>query len=159
MGWTSRHTDLIEHLVALIQNESLNTAESELLLPDEGIETSGCRNDDVRMRLLVLQNLLVLLDVGTAVEHGRLHLRHVLAETLIFVTNLEGKLTSVAHNQHRDFTSDRFDLLERAEHEDSSLSETGLGLAQNIGTEDGLRDANLLDCNSRMLEFVRPQRK
>jgi hypothetical protein len=37
-------------------------------------------------------------------------------------------------------------LLEGCEDEDGSFTKTGFGLAENIDTEDALRDANLLDC-------------
>jgi hypothetical protein len=71
---------------------------------------------------------------------------------LILIANLEGQLTGVAHNQNRSFPSDRLNLLQRAEDEDGGLSETRLGLTENIGSEDGLWDADLLDC---LIENVR----
>lgn len=61
---------------------------------------------------LVAEQLLVLLDVGATVEHSSLNFRHVLAETLVLVADLEGKLTSVAHNQNADLAIDRLDLLQ-----------------------------------------------
>jgi hypothetical protein len=54
----------------------------------------------------------------------------------------------VAHNHNRDLAVDGLDLLEGGEHEDRSLTETRLGLANDIATEKGLRDGFLLDCRS-----------
>lgn len=96
--------------------------------------------------LLVGENFFILLDVSTAVEDRSLDLRHVLAEPLVLVTDLEGQLAGVAHNQDRSFSSNRLDLLKRAKNEDGRLSETRLCLAENIGSEDCLRNADLLDC-------------
>ena len=110
----------------------------------------------MRVSLLVSQQLLVLLDISAAVEDGCLDLRHVLAETLILIADLEGQLAGVAHDQDRAFAGDWLDLLQGAENEDSRFSETGLRLAEDIGAEDGLRDTDLLDCGSSMLDFVRP---
>ena len=39
--------------------------------------------------------------------------------------------------------------MESGQNEDSSLSETGLGLAEDVDIEECLRDADLLDCNDR----------
>ena len=38
------------------------------------------------------------------------------------------------------------DLLQCRKDKDCSLSESGLRLAQDIGSKDGLRNAHLLDC-------------
>ena len=49
-------------------------------------------------------------------------------------------------------------MLEGREDEDGSFPQTRFGLAENIGTEDGLRDADLLDyvkVKRRMLESIR----
>ena len=122
-------TDLVQHLVALIQHESLNAAKSQLLLADQSIETARRSNNDVGMSLLVLQHLFVLLDIGAAVENRRLHFRHILAEALVLISDLEGQLAGVAHDQNGSLASDGFDLLERAKHENRRLSETRLRLA------------------------------
>jgi hypothetical protein len=96
--------------------------------------------------LLVLQNLSVLLDWGSSVEHGSLDVWHVLAETGILVLNLVSQLTSVAHNQDRCLARDRFDLLKGSQHENRGFSETRFGLAKDVGAEDCLWNAYLLDC-------------
>lgn len=109
----------------------------------------------MRVSLLVLEELLVLFDVGTAIEHRSLDLWHVLAEAGILVSDLECQLAGVAHDQNAHFAVDWLNLLECGQHEDRSLTKTGLGLAKDIGSEDGLRNTDLLDWR-KMLEYVRP---
>ena len=98
------------------------------------------------MCLLVLQNLSVLLDWGSSVEHCSLDVWHVLAETGILVLNLVSQLTSVAHNQDRCLARDGFDLLKGSQHEYRRFSETRFGLAKDVRAEDCLWNAYLLDC-------------
>ena len=42
-----------------------------------------------------------------------------------------------------------FKLMEGSEDEDCSLSETGFGLAEDVDTEESLRNTCLLDCDER----------
>lgn len=98
------------------------------------------------MGVLVLQDLSILLDGSTTVEDAGLDVGHVLGESVVLVANLEGQLTGVAHNQNRALAGDGLDLLESGEDKDSSLSQTRLGLADNITTEKSLGNACLLDC-------------
>lgn len=110
------------------------------------------------MSVLVLQDLDVLLHRGTTVEDRGLDLGHVLAETSVFVLDLVGQLAGMAHDQDRGLARDRLDLLERGEDEDGGLAQTGLGLAEDVGAKNGLRDADLLDYGHearRMLDSVR----
>ena len=107
------------------------------------------------MRLLVLQNLGVFLDGSPTIEDGGLDKRDVLAETSVFVLNLEGQLPGMAHDYHGRFSSDRLDRLKRGKDEDGRLSETRLGLTEDIGTENGLRDGKLLDCRRKPSSIVR----
>jgi hypothetical protein len=100
----------------------------------------------VRTGVLILQGFHILLNRSTTVENTSLDVRHVLAETVVFVANLVCQLTSVAHNHDGNLAIDRLDLLEGCEYEDCSLTETGLGLADDIATEEGLGNASLLDC-------------
>jgi hypothetical protein len=143
---------LVKHLVALIENEDLAAVETKVLVSHESVQSAGCGDNDVRVGVLVLQNLGVLLDRGSSVENSGLHIGHVLAETCVFVFDLVSKLTSVAHNQDRGLASDWLDLLEGGENEDSGLTKTRFGLAKDVGTKDGLRDAYLLDCRVNRAE-------
>ena len=138
-------TYLVKHLVALIQNKYLDASQAQVLVPDQGVETAGGGDDDVGMLVLVLQNLNVLLHGGAAVKDGRLDVGHIFAEPCVLILDLICKLTRVAHHENRGLSRNRVDLLEGGEDEDGGLAETGLGLAEDIGTQNRLRDANLLD--------------
>jgi hypothetical protein len=52
----------------------------------------------------------------------------------------------MAHDKDGGLALDWLDLLERREYEDSCLTKTGLGLANDIGTQDSLWNALSLDC-------------
>ena len=127
-------TGLVQHLVALVEDEALDIAEAELLVSDEGVQTTRSCDDDVRVSLLVGEELDVLLHGSTTVEDGGLDIGHVLCESGVFVLDLVGELTSVAHDQNSGNARLRLlvHLLESCENEDGSLSETGLGLAEDI---------------------------
>jgi hypothetical protein len=141
-------TRLVEHLIALIENEDANASETKSLVTDKSLKTAGSTNNDVGASLLVLQGLNVLLDGSTTVEDTGLDIGHVLAEAVVLVANLVGELTSVAHDHHGDLSVDGLNLLESGENKDSSLTQTRLGLADNITTKEGLGNAGLLDCRS-----------
>lgn len=96
--------------------------------------------------VLALQDLGVLLDRSTSVEHAGLDVGHVLGESIVLVANLECQLTSVAHDQNGALAGDRLHLLQRGEHENSSLSKTRLRLTDDITTKESLRNTCLLDC-------------
>lgn len=68
----------------------------------------------------------------------------VLGEPLVLLGDLEGELPGVAHDEHGDLAVDRLDLLQRGQHEHGRLAHAGLGLAQDVHAEHGLRDALVL---------------
>lgn len=117
-----------------------------MLVADKRVQAAWGANDDVRVGFLVLEDLGVLLDGSTTVEDPGLDVGHVLAEAVVLIANLESQLASMAHDEDRAFPSNRLDLLESGENEDGRLAETGLGLANDVAAEHGLRDACLLNC-------------
>lgn len=141
------HVDLVEHLVALVKDEHADATQTQVLVPDKRIKPTGSSNDDVRVSVLVLEKLGILHDGGSTVEDADLDLGHVLGETSVLVLDLEGQLASVAHDHDRALAGDRLDLLEGGEDEDGSLSETGLGLADDVSSKHGLGNADLLNCS------------
>lgn len=145
---TVKLTRLVKHLVALVKDKDTDAAKAQSLVADKSLETTRGTDNDVRTSLLVLQNLHVVLDGRTAIKDTSLDVRHVLAEAVVLIANLVGQLTSVAHDHNRDLAIDRLNLLERGENKDCSLTETGLGLADDITTEESLGDTSLLDCRS-----------
>lgn len=98
------------------------------------------------MRVLVLEDLGILLNWSSSVKDGCLDGGHILAETSILILNLVCKFTGVAHNQDGGLAGDGLNLLEGCEDEDGSFTKTRFSLAENIDTENALRNANLLDC-------------
>jgi hypothetical protein len=65
----------------------------------------------------------------------------------------------VAHHKDGALARDRLQLVEGGQDEDRGLSETGLGLAENIDVEDCGGNAVLLDCGEaeRWLDLVSTQ--
>jgi hypothetical protein len=65
----------------------------------------------------------------------------------------------VAHHKDGALARDRLQLVEGGQNEDCGLSETGLGLAENIDVENCGWDAVLLDCGEaeRWLDLVSTQ--
>src|SRR5690606_35378942 len=141
-----RHTNLVKHLVALIQDEDTDASKTQDLIPNQRVQATWGTHDDVGAGVLVLDLLHVLLDGSTAVEDLSLDVGHVLAEAVVLVLDLEGQLASVAHDEDRNLAVDRLDLLKGGENEDGRLSESGLGLADDITSEERLGDTGLLDC-------------
>lgn len=139
-------TDLVKHLVTLVKNEGLDVAQRQLLVTDQGVQTTGGGDDNVGVSLLVGEHLNILLDGSTTVEDGSLDIGQVLGETGVFVLDLVGELTSVAHHKDRALASNGLQLVKSGENEDCGLTETGLGLAENIDVQDGSRDTDLLHC-------------
>lgn len=141
-------TELLKHLVTFVENEMLDVFGVQDLVAYEGVQAAGGGDDDVGAGVLVAENLSVLGHRCTTVEGRHANLRHVLRETSVLVANLERKFTRVTEHNDGYFAIDRLQLLERGEDEDCGLSVTRLGLAQNIHTEDSLRDTFLLNCTA-----------
>lgn len=96
---------MLQHLIALIKNEVFDVLQAEGLLEDECADTPGSSNNN--MRAVLFQDLLILLDGHATKEHRHLDSGHVLGETLILFANLEGQLSSVAHNKDRDLEQNK----------------------------------------------------
>lgn len=143
---TSKLTDLVKHLVALIQDEDTDATQAQELVADQSVKPARGTDNDMRVGILVLQDLGVLLDGGTSVEYAGLDVGHVLRESVVLIANLECQLTGVAHDQNGAFAGDRLHLLQSGEDENSSLSKTRLRLANDVTAEESLRDTCLLDC-------------
>lgn len=141
-----RFTNLVKHLVTFIKNEDFATAKSEKLVSYEGVQTTRCGNNNMRMGVSVLQYFGVFLYGCSSVEDGSLDVWQILGKTSILILDLICQFTSVTHNKDRCFAGDRLDLLKCCKNKDCSLTKARLGLAQNIGTENSLRDSKLLDC-------------
>ena len=93
-------TELLQHLVALVQDKVLDVLQDQGLPADQG--QRAARRPDHNVGAVLLQHLLVLLDGHAAEEHGRSHRGHVLGEALVLLADLEGQLPRVAHDQNGD---------------------------------------------------------
>jgi len=138
---------LVQHLVALVQHETLEVAQIQFLLSDKSVQTAGRSDNNIGIVLLIAKELNVLLDRRSSVENGGLHVRQVLAEPSILVFDLVGKLARVAHNQNLAFSLHWLQLVQRRQDKDGRLTQTGLGLAEDIDIEDSRRDTDLLHCS------------
>jgi hypothetical protein len=112
----------------------LQVGEAEMPVADEGVDTTGGTHNDVRVSVLVAEELDVLLNGSSSIEDTDLDVRQELGETVVLIADLVGQLAGVAHDQNGRNTWLRLlvHLLEGCENEDGSLSETGLGLAKDI---------------------------
>lgn len=150
-------TDLVKHLVALVENKGLDITERELLVTDQSVQTTGRRDDDVGVGLRARQNLDILLDGSTTVENRGLDIGQVLGETGVLVLDLVGQLASVAHHEDGALAGNGLQLVEGGQDEDRGLTETRLGLAENVDVQNRSRNADLLDCEDaeRWLDLIR----
>lgn len=115
MLWWRQHvgpTNLIQHLVTLIEDKLLDVSKAKVAITDQCIHSSWSSDDNVRVGILVLDRVDILLHVDTTVEHGDLDLGQVLAEASILVLDLIGQFAGVAHDQHRCLSGHRLKLLQ-----------------------------------------------
>lgn len=92
-------TELFKHLITFVKNKMLDVCWDEYLVPCQGVETTWRGDDDVRTFRLILQNLRILRDRRTAVEHDDSNVWHVLCKTNVLVTYLESQFPGVAENK------------------------------------------------------------
>ena len=93
-------TQILQHLVTLVQNKVSDTAQTQNLAASQGQQTSWRAHHNVWTR--PLQGVLVSLDGEAPEEHRNLEIGGVLAEALIVLADLIGKFTCVSHHQYRD---------------------------------------------------------
>lgn len=117
-----RLTDCVQKLVALIENEVLDVAGVEALVSDKGVQSTRSGNNNMRACVLVLEDLDILGLAGTTVEDGSADVRHVLAESGIFVLDLVSKLAGMAQHDNANLASDWLDLLECSNDKDGSFT-------------------------------------
>jgi hypothetical protein len=147
------HVRLIQHLVTLIEDEVLQVGKAKVSVTDERVDTSRCADNDVRVGVFVSKKLDVLLHRCSSVENADLDVGQELREAVVLVPDLVGQFTGMAHYENRRNTGLWLlvHLLKGSEDEDGCLSETGLGLTEDIVSENRLRDGNLLDCRAQCM--------
>ena len=143
------HVELLEHLVALVEDEVLDVRRDEVAVADQLEHAAGRAHDDVRR--LRLEDALVLRGGHAAVEDLGLHVGQVAREALELVGDLVGELARVAQDDGADLRLLGLELVQRGEHEDCGLAHARLGLAEHVHPEDRLRYALVLHL-ARVLE-------
>lgn len=110
----------------------------------------GVPDDD---RGVVGQGLLVQMDVASSEKHLGLDIGHVLCEADVLLLDLEGKLAGVCDDEDLDvlILGILLQHLESGDHEDSGLTHTRLGLAQDVLIRDSTGNARMLDYTMRRL--------
>lgn len=116
-----------------------------MLALGEGKDSTGRSNDNVRCGLLVLEQLDVVVHGLATVDDLCADLRHVLREALKLVLYLISQLAGVAQDQGAAGLGLFRKVLQHGEHEHGCLSHTRDSLTKDVHSEDGLRDAFLLD--------------
>lgn len=76
----------------------LQVRKTKMPVTDERVDTTGCTDDDVRMGVLVAEDLDVLLHGCATVEDADLDIGQELGEAVVLVTDLVRQLASMAHN-------------------------------------------------------------
>jgi hypothetical protein len=99
-----------------------------MFVPDESVKSTGCRNNDMRTSIFILDQVDIFLNRCAAVKHCCSNVGHVLAEPGVFIANLKRQFTGVTEDEDRDFAVDRLDLLESCKNKDCRLSEAGFRL-------------------------------
>src|ERR1700761_6233865 len=140
-----RLTKLFQHFVALIENEVLHVLRVQDFVPRQGVQSARGGNDDVGAPGFVAQRLRILHDWRSSIERADAYVGHVFREARVLVLDLERKFARVAEDNDGDLAVDRLELLQCREDKDSSLSVSGLCLAEDVHAQHCLRDALLLD--------------
>jgi hypothetical protein len=143
------HGGLIEHLVALVQNEMLQVIQLQNWIlwwgAAEGLDSTWSTYYDMRGSFLVFQNLLILLDWYTAEKDLLSNVWEILRESVCLLLDLVGQLSRVTQNEGGCWLGVIIELLQDRQDEHSGLTETGYSLAEDITAVVGLGDALLLD--------------
>jgi len=140
------HIKRFEHLVTFIQNELLQIGKIQCLFIDKTQDAPGCSDDNVGKIVFVLKNISVLLKGDSSVEHLSVDFwTKILLEAFKFGTNLKGQFTGMAENKCRDLPFDWYYLLKNREDKHGSFPHTTLSLTNNVGSQNCLRNAFVLN--------------
>lgn len=104
-------TNLIQHLIALVQNERLDVSERKLLIANQRVQATGCADNDIGVCVLVGQELDILLHGSTTVEDSGLDVWEIFAESGVLVLDLVCQFSGVAHNQNRARAGNRLEVM------------------------------------------------
>jgi hypothetical protein len=136
-------TCCFEDFVALVEHEDLQVAEVEVLLLGEGQDPPRGAHDDVR-GLHSLEDLDVVGNGETTVEHLSLNLRQVLSKPSELILDLVCKFSGVANNKCRAGLGVFWQLMQNGQNKHSSLAHARFSLTKDVHSNHSMRDAFLL---------------
>mmetsp|Transcript_84567 Transcript_84567/g.141017 ORF Transcript_84567/g.141017 Transcript_84567/m.141017 type:complete len:338 (+) Transcript_84567:450-1463(+) len=147
------HVQLVQHPITFIQNEVLEFLQFQGALVCQRKDTTRRAHNNVgKLVTLRVEGLLVFGNKGTAIEDCAVGMRKVLRETGELVVDLERQLACVAEDQTvHELLVRLFQLLKSRQHKDRSLAHPGFGLAEQVLSQNRLRDALVLHLR-RMLK-------
>lgn len=149
----ARLTKLFEHFIALVENKMFHVFRVQDLIPNKGVQSTGCGNNDMWAFALVPQIFSILGYRSAAIESADADIRHILGKSSVFVLDLESKFPCMTQDQNRDLAIDRFELLQSSEDENGGLSVARFRLAKHIHAQNSLWDTLLLDCFKKLESF------
>lgn len=139
-------TCLIQHLVALVEDEHLEIIEFQIFSARQSQDSTWGSNHDVRSLLWVFQQLDIVVNWDTTVESGTSDLLQVFCESIEFLLDLVRQLSGVAQDKSWSwFWISLINLVEDRQDEHSGLTHTRDSLAENVLSGHSSRDALLLN--------------
>lgn len=138
------HVQGLEHLVTFVEDKVSALGEIDGAISEKGKEPSRSSHNDI-WGVGSLEDFNVAGHGNTPVKDIHSDSRHVLCEARKLVSDLEGKLASMAEDDGGDFSGNRVNLLQSGQDKNGSLAHSRLCLAQNVHSENCLWDALLLD--------------
>ena len=92
------HVKLVQHFVALVEDEVLQLAQVEVVATDQRQKATWSTYEDLRR--ILLQLLDVLGDGLSTVHDINIYFRQVLSEPVILLLDLESQFSGVTHHKH-----------------------------------------------------------
>ena len=137
-------TELLEHLVALVQDEELHLIQLQRSFPYQRQQSPWSADEDVGRG--GFEELLMGEDGFAAVDNLGLDVRHVFGEADELLLDLVGQLMSVADHQCSDRVRFGLQAIEDSQDEDSGLSHARFSLGQDVRPHQSLGETLLLNC-------------
>jgi len=141
------HVGLLQKLVAFVKNEPLELVQLHVTFFNERFHAP--RGTTHNVRRVLLKHLLMQLVRNASVNLLGFDIRKVFAEALELLANLVGQVANVREakgiNNILPVLFFRANEMQRRKDEDSCLSHSRFGLANDIMTEDRLWNTGLLN--------------
>ena len=146
-------TNILEYLIALIEDEDLEVLQVEGLVLSKMENTAWGADNDVGS-VGSLEHLLLLIERLSTKDALGSNSWDELRKTSEFTLDLVGELTGVSKHDDRAGLGVLTEAVKGGEDEDGSLSHTRDSLAEDINTHDCLGDTLLLDVRGMLKTTV-----